>query len=283
MKQKTIIILVIIIILIIIFAFYLNYENTDLEVSSYEIINDRILKEFDNFKIVQVSDFHNTNSNKLTNNLISDIKKQKPNIIVLTGDLIDSRKTDIETAINFIKKIKDIAPIYFVSGNHEARINSYSKLKNEMKNNDVILLENTFKVITLGNSQINILGINDPSMIQESLTSDEEIIKTEINNLEYDKNNFTILLSHRPEVYNVYVEKEIDLVLTGHAHGGQIRIPFIGGLVAPNQGLFPKYTSGIIKDDKTTMVISRGIGNSIFPFRINNNPELVVITLKNKK
>ena len=114
-------------------------------------------------------------------------------------------------------------------------------------------------------------------MAHESFISDSEIVKVELDNTKYN-----ILLSHRPELFDTYVEKKINLILTGHAHGGQIRIPFIGGIVAPNQGFFPKYTSGVIEKNKTTMVVSRGIGNSIIPLRINNRPELVVITLYNK-
>ena len=98
----------------------------------------------------------------------------------------------------------------------------------------------------------------------------------------YDKTQYTILLSHRPELIDTYTEENFDLVLSGHAHGGQIRIPFLGGLVAPNQGFLPKYTSGIYEKNDTKMIVSRGIGNSIIPFRINNRPELVVINLQNK-
>ena len=118
-------------------------------------------------------------------------------------------------------------------------------------------------------------------MAHESFISDSEIIKVELDNAKYNEDKYSILLTHRPELFNTYVEREIDLILVGHAHGGQIRIPFIGGIVAPNQGFFPKYTSGIFEENKTAMVVSRGIGNSIFPFRINNRPELVVITLHN--
>lgn len=114
-------------------------------------------------------------------------------------------------------------------------------------------------------------------MAHESFISDSEIVKVELDNTKYNGDKYNILLSHRPELFDTYVEKKIDLILTGHAHGGQIRIPFIGGIVAPNQGLFPKCTSGVIEKNKTTMV-----GNSIIPFRINNRPELVVITLYNK-
>jgi predicted MPP superfamily phosphohydrolase len=92
--------------------------------------------------------------------------------------------------------------------------------------------------------------------------------------------DYTVLLSHRPELFDVYVQNGVDLVLSGHAHGGQFRVPFLGGLVAPNQGLFPQYDGGVYKSGKTTMIVSRGIGNSAFPFRINNRPELVIVELK---
>ena len=103
-----------------------------------------------------------------------------------------------------------------------------------------------------------------------------------MDKLKYNKINYSILLSHRPCLFDVYKEKKLDLVLTGHAHGGQIRLPLVGGLYAPNQGILPKYTSGIINASNTNMIVSRGIGNSTFPFRVNNKPELVIITLKNK-
>ena len=282
MKKKTIIIISIIIIIIVLSSLYLYYENTKLQVSNYNIINHNIPIDFNNYKIVQISDFHNNKSNTLTNDLIKEIEKQKPNIIVLTGDLIDSNKTDIEVAINFIKNINNIAPIYFVSGNHESNISSYSKLKEQIEENKVIILDNKVEILKINESEINLIGIDDPRMANEDGVSDSEIVKVELANAKYNENKYSILLSHRPELFDTYVEKEINLILTGHAHGGQIRIPFIGGIVAPNQGFFPKYTSGIFEKSKTTMVVNRGIGNSILPFRINNRPELVVITINNQ-
>ena len=282
MKKKTIIIISIIIIIIVLSSLYLYYENTKLQVSNYNIINHNIPIDFNNYKIVQISDFHNYKSNTLTNDLIKEIEKQKPNIIVLTGDLIDSNKTDIEVAINFIKNINNIAPIYFVSGNHESNISSYSKLKEQIEENKVIILDNKVEILKINESEINLIGIDDPRMANEDGVSDSEIVKVELANAKYNENKYSILLSHRPELFDTYVEKEINLILTGHAHGGQIRIPFIGGIVAPNQGFFPKYTSGIFEKSKTNMVVNRGIGNSILHFRINNIPELVVVTINNQ-
>lgn len=280
-KQRILVIVVSIITLfVILFSVYLYYENNTLQVSQYEVISDHLPKEFNDFKILQITDFHNTKSHKLTNDLVTEVNKQKPNIVVLTGDLIDANRTDINVALDFVKAIKDFAPIYYVSGNHEASIKNYTDLKTGLVQAGVVILDNQTKIIEFSGAKINLLGIDDPKMMPNTVVSNNEIIRNEINNLEYEKSNFSLLLSHRPEVFDIYVENKIDLVLTGHAHGGQIRLPWIGGLYAPDQGLFPKYTSGTFYKDSTTMVVSRGIGNSSFPFRVQNRPELVVVILK---
>ncbi len=268
--------------LLFLLLFYVYYENKNLEVVSYNIASNKIPFEFNNYKIVQISDYHNDSSKRLRENLINKIKDVKPDIIVITGDLIDSRKTNIGLVEELIKNINDVAQIYFVTGNHEARISDYDKLYNLLEKYGVIVLENETYVIKRGDSKINIIGINDPQNSSEIYVDDSEIIKKQLEISKYDNENFSILLSHRPEVFSVYVDNNIDLVLCGHAHGGQFRIPFVGGFVAPNQGFFPKYTSGLFKEDNTNMIVSRGIGNSIIPFRINNRPELVVVNLKNK-
>ena len=243
------------------------------------------LEENKTYKLSFYADQYNEGSTDKTykvNYLIKEIEKQKPNIIVVTGDFIDSNKTNVEVAMNFIKKINAVAPIYYVSGNHEASVKSYTKIKEQLAENKVVILENKKEELKINESSINLIGIDDPRMAHESFISDSEIVKVELDNTKYNGDKYNILLSHRPELFDTYVEKKIDLILTGHAHGGQIRIPFIGGIIAPNQGFFPKYTSGVIEKNKTTMVVSRGIGNSIIPLRINNRPELVVITLCNK-
>lgn len=280
MKKKIIISLIIIVLLSLI-SYYLYYEDNTLQVSNYIVTSDRVPEEFNNYKIVQISDFHNTKSKQLHNSLVKEISSIKPNIIVITGDFIDGNRTDINTSINLIKDIKDIAPIYYVTGNHEASTESYSKLQEELINNNVNILDNKIVLLENNNAQINLIGLDDPVFSWDTYRDDKTIIKDNLKMVTYDKNNFTILLSHRPEHIDTYAEEKFDLVLSGHAHGGQIRIPFLGGLFAPNQGFLPKYTSGLYEQDDTKMIVSRGIGNSVFPFRINNRPELVVITLQN--
>ena len=290
MKKKFLIIFlpIIAVIIIISLGFYFHYENTTLKVTNYEVTSQKLSNEFNDYKIIQISDFHNTRNKKLTDSIINEIKEQKPDIIVLTGDIVDPETSHMEASFDFIKRINDYATIYYVAGNQESGLDDYYSTRKELIDCGVIVLDNEKRVIEKNGAKINILGILDPYMVNGNNKKlnkefkDKDIIEAEIKNLKYNEDEFNILLSHRPEVFNLYVESKMDLVFTGHAHGGQIRLPFIGGLYAPHQGLFPKYTSGTFKKDNTTMVVSRGIGGSKFPFRINNRPELVIVTLKSE-
>ncbi|MBE6151320.1 MAG: metallophosphoesterase [Firmicutes bacterium] len=249
---------------------FLYSQNNFIQITHYQITNDKIPNNFDGYKIIQISDYHNVKSKILNKKLINNIKKINPDSIVITGDLVDATNTDINQAIKFIQELKDF-PVYYVTGNHETWINNYELLKINLIKNNITILENDVVTIEKENQTINLIGIDD------SVSKNNALDK--IDNIEYNPKKYNILLSHRPELFDVYIEKNIDLALTGHAHGGQVRIPFIGGLIAPEQGLLPKYTSGIHKDSNTTMIVNRGIGNSVIPLRINNHPELVLITL----
>ena len=239
--KKRIIKYSIILLVILIIGLYLYFENNTLEISKYEVKSDKVTSDFVGFKIAQISDYHNTNSKKLKNSILESLKDEKPNIIVITGDLVDSNWTNIDISIELISEIKKIAPIYYVPGNHEGRIGSdYDLLKKKLIDNNVIILDDKIEQININESIINVAGINDPTLEHKSYLEDDEIVTEVFKNLEFNSNTFTILLSHRPELFKLYANYKFDLVLSGHAHGGQIRIPFIGGLVAPNQWLLPK-------------------------------------------
>ena len=274
--------IVFVIVILILLGIYLYCENNCLEITNYEIIDDKIPKSLDNYKIVHISDFHNTQSSKLNKDLVKVIKRENPHIIVITGDLIDSRRTDINKALNFVKKIINFAPIFYVTGNHESRVEDYNNLKKELTNLGVHVLDNQVEFIKIDESQLELIGVNDPTFYNKNDLSEEVIIKDNLDKLVSKSDNYKILLSHRPELFDVYVDSNVNLVFSGHAHGGQIRFPFVGCLYIHNQVFFPKYVSGLVHKYNTFMAISRGIGNSLFPFRINNRPELVVVTLKNK-
>lgn len=280
LRKRLIITLFIIIGLVILFI----WQNNVVSITKYEHINSKLPKSFNNYKVLHISDLHNKNYH---GRLWDKIKKTNPDIIVITGDLIDRRNTKIHIATEFVQEISKIAPTYYVSGNHEQLSGRYTELKEEIEKLNIQIIDNSYVALNKGSDEIGLMGIADPSIIQSEdtyLKSDSsKYIKDSISKLyENIDTNFNMLLSHRPEQFSVYKDMNMDLVFSGHAHGGQVRIPFIGGLVAPNQGLFPKYTQGIYSDGSTSMVVSRGLGNSIFPLRVFNSPELVIVTLKSK-
>ena len=260
------------------FAFTL-WGNKALVTDTYIIESQKLSTAFDGYKIAQVSDLHNDEIGKDNKRLINALKKAEPDIIVITGDLIDSRNTDVNTAVSFVEQAVKIAPCYYSNGNHESRVpDDYDTLKAKLSSIGVTILENEITTLTVNNKSINLIGISDPDFYtDDAITVTDNTIKQLHTN-----EDFTVLLSHRPELFDVYVNNNIDLVFTGHAHGGQFRLPFIGGLFAPHQGAFPEFDDGVFSKNNTNMIVSRGIGNSIFPFRFNNRPQLVIATLKSK-
>lgn len=209
------------------------------------------------------------------------LKDAAPDMIAITGDIIDSRKTNFEVALKFLKKAIQIAPCYYVTGNHEARVSEYEDLKHEMELIGVVILENEQIKLEQDEESITMLGLEDPSFKAYYLDYDSSTwVEERLKEMKSEEEGFRILLSHRPELFSLYETYDMDLVLCGHAHGGQIRLPFIGGILAPNQGFFPKYDAGLYEENNTNMIVSRGIGNSAFPFRVNNAPEVILIELK---
>lgn len=260
---------------------WIVWGNTTLELTAYTISSSRLPKSFDGYRIAQVSDLHNTQMGKDNRELLAMLTEVKPDMIAITGDLIDSRHTDMTVALDFIREAVKLAPVYYVTGNHEARIEAYEAFSSGMEAAGVSLLENRRTEICVNGETITLLGIHDPSFHTNSLLTDEaDVIAANLDALRTDDGSYTILLAHRPELFDTYAKREIDLVLSGHAHGGQFRLPAIGGLFSPNQGLFPKYDAGLYTEGRTNMLVSRGIGNSLLPIRINNRPEVVLIELR---
>ena len=255
--------------------------NNNLGITEYYVTSSKIPDSFDGFEIAQVSDLHNAEFGEGNSDLLALLSEVEPHVIVLTGDLIDSRHTDMDIALDFAGKAVQIAPVYYVTGNHEARVPEYEQLKTGLTDLGVTVLENQKVQITKDGESITLMGIQDPSFRTDYLFGDAKSVSSQaITSLQNESDGFTVLLSHRPELFDLYVDTGVDLVFSGHAHGGQFRLPVVGGLVAPNQGFFPKYDAGQFIEENTTMIVSRGVGNSIIPFRINNPPEIVVIELK---
>jgi len=243
-------------------------------VSRIEYSYDRLPKAFDGFRILHVSDLHNHIFGVNQCAIIKQTADVKPDMIAVTGDLIDKRRTDIDAAMVYLSGAAQVAPIYFVAGNHEKQFGKYEELSRMMSDCGVVVLDDRRVNIEKDNARIAVIGMRD-----QAFSSDEEYARTLKMLSGGENSSFKILLTHKPRIHT-YSMFDIDLVLCGHAHGGQFRIPGIGGLYSPEQGIFPKYTSGLHTQNGTAMIISRGLGNSIFPIRLFNGPELIVVTLK---
>lgn len=276
---------IVIAILIVISIFgYFYITNAYVKLTNYKIVDNKLPEEFNGYKILHISDFHNYEYGKDNIRVISKVKETNPNIIVITGDLIDAHKTNMEISLKFVKEILNIAPVYYVPGNHEANdLVKYELFSGYLKNLGVNIIAGKSETIEKDGAEINIIGLLEQSFYKNDKRTNFEKANDDLKLINYNKDNYTILLNHRPELFETYVSNNVNLVFCGHAHGGQWRIPFIGGLYSPNQGFFPKYTAGVHHKNNTNMVVSRGVGNSSsISLRINNMPEVILVELNNK-
>ncbi|QWH17761.1 metallophosphoesterase [Bacillus mycoides] len=261
-------------------SIFLYLQNNLISITEVKITSSKIPSSFKGYKILQISDLHNKKFGDNQDILIQKVKSINPDIIAITGDLIDSKSYDAEISMQVIRELVKEYPVYFVTGNHEKWSGKYNSLEKKLKKQHVTVLRNEHVIIQKGGHEINLLGIDDPEFntgdIDEGSIVKDAIVKAKI---ETQPDRYNVLLSHRPEFLEEYAEEKVDLVLSGHAHGGQVRLPFIGGLVAPNQGILPKYTAGLYEQQNTSMIVSRGLGNSIIPQRVFNRPEIVVVQL----
>ena len=264
------------------FSSWVAWDNGRIVVTYYEVSNSNLPKEFDGYKIAQISDLHNDEFGENNKELIAKLQELKPDMIAITGDLLDSRRTNVDKAYCFVEQAVKIAPCYYVTGNHESRRKEYFELEKKMLDVGVVILRDEKTSLSRNGASITIAGMEDPCFYLEEDTFETvpRQIHRIVEGLTTEKEGFLLLLSHRPELFDIYCQYEVDVALTGHVHGGQFRIPGIGGVIAPNQGFFPKYDAGLYEKGGTSMVLSRGLGQSLIPFRVNNPPELVVVTLK---
>ncbi|MFC4024338.1 metallophosphoesterase [Oceanobacillus longus] len=262
---------------------FLYNQNNAITVTDFTVSSNKIPQSFNGYKIVQLSDLHNKSFGKNQGRLTQKVKALHPDIILVTGDLIDRRKYNEKPSLDLMKEMVEIAPVYYVTGNHEWGSGKFiSSLEDKLIDMGVNVMRNSHIAIQKGGDEIYLIGIDDPSTGADESYAEYSIAEAAIeDSLEglVNKDSFKILLSHRPELFSLYKEFDIDLIFSGHAHGGQFRIPFIGGMIAPGQGLLPEYTSGRHDEDNSTLIVNRGLGNSLFPQRLLNQPEVISVTL----
>ena len=241
---------------------WLIWGNTTVGLTRYDLQEDRLPDAFDGCRIAHVSDLHNS---KLWKQTIKRLKEAKPDLICITGDLVDSRSPDLQIAFAFAEAAVQIAPCYYITGNHEVRLEQCDQLLTGLQERGVTVLQDEAVLLEKGDQAIALAGHQWGNTKRVGRITDFA--------------GYRILLSHPPEAMDHYVAGGYDLVLSGHAHGGQFRLPILGGLYAPGQGFLPEYDSGIFSRGETDLVVSRGVGNSVFPIRFHNRPEVIVITL----
>ena len=263
-------------------------SNNALQIARYEIVDAKIPASFDEYLLAQVSDLHGKLFEPRNEPLLAALHEARPDAILVTGDLFDERHTNDLEAREFLERAKEVAPVYYITGNHESNLDyaSAAKALALVEASGAIFLDG--KVCELsprgnGDDRIRLYGVADPPCEEDFF----EGVDARLDALEgtRDRSRFEILLAHRPEGIARYAARGYDLVFSGHAHGGQFRFPLLcpEGLFAPGQGWFPRYTAGIHEIGKTREIISRGLGSSVIPTRLFNRPELVLCALRSRK
>ena len=268
----------VIIIVAILLLFKVAFNN-NITIREYHISSNKINNPI---TIVLVADLHSTLYSDNKANPVRIIKNINPDLIMLAGDIFDDKTPDIGAEI-FLSGIQDIAPIFYVTGNHEYWAGRIPEFLHILDLYNVTSLDSEFITIDIKENRLLIAGISDPEKDYYYPYKNNSINRFSFLSEISDDEKYNILLSHRPEPIEKYTAYPIDLVLSGHTHGGQVRIPFLlNGLYAPNQGWFPKYAGGFYRINSCDMIVSRGMSiNKRLP-RIFNPPEIVVIHLSNE-
>ena len=264
------------------------YQNNSIEVTRFNISSN----VNDNIKILQLSDLHSKEFGKGNKILLDKVFSEKPDIVVATGDLIDSNMKRIDNIVCFLATINKSIPVFYIPGNNEMRCKRINEILHKLKANNIEVLDDEIRTIKIKSTIVNILGlvekrIDHGELFYEKVKSKYAGDKSEylLDRLE-KMNGLKVILSHYSENYEAnedisYSKYKFDIMFAGHAHGGQFILPFIGGLFAPGQGILPKYYSGMYgKENK--LFVSRGLGNSGFPLRLFNRPNIVVVNILRK-
>ena len=260
-----------------------------IDIAKYEVVSNKIPKEFDGFKILQLSDLHNRKFNEGNKKLIKKIEDQAPDIIVITGDMVSSNSKGFNAFFDVIKGIDDKYPVYYIFGNHEQRLplEKQASIVRKLKEYGVKILDNDVEFISKGENYIQIYGLQQNLIYYNNYFKSKKRYHYEKKDIEnifsmIDDKKFNILLAHNPLYFETYEAWGADLIFSGHVHGGIVKIPFVGGLLSPERKFFPKYSGGEYSINDSKMVVSRGLGYSTVNLRVFNNPEMCVVELKSE-
>ena len=255
-------------------AFLIKDSREDLEISRYEVASQKLPESFDGFKIVQLSDLHGAEFGEDGMELVDKVGSLEPDMIALTGDFVTD-EGDLAAVEKLAARLVKLCPVYFVSGNHEFGSGLAVKVRNILERAGVKYLSNEYLTISRGEDGILLGGVEDPLAYADMLSPDE--LAQKMNDAAPDA--FKILLGHRNYWMTEYPELPVDLIFCGHAHGGLIRIPGVGGLIGTDRRLFPDFDAGEYNNGRYTLIVSRGLGNFVPIPRVFNRPEIVCVEL----
>ena len=235
-------------------------------------------------RIVHLSDLHGKRFGPRDERLLSSVRDLQPDLIAFTGDVLCRRRDVMARAIEQLRSLCEVAPVVVCRGNHDLDPDQWSglveALSEELRRRRLVVLRNQVTEIIIGGNELTVAGADDPSAYDAEAAEETELFLADLRELSGRASELPeprILLSHRPEFVEKYAGTSFQLSLSGHAHGGQIRLPFVGALWAPKQGLMPRHSDGIHRVSALTAVVSRGLGSSSFPLRVLNPPEIVMV------
>ena len=264
----------------IISAGFICWSNYSLQTEEFTYHSPRLPKGFDGCVIVQLSDLHGAEFGKNNADLLKRVQEAAPDYIFLTGDMQDRyRQTPRSYTVTLARTLTAIAPTYFITGNHEWAFSDIRELKRELKDAGVTVLTNEYTTLARNGDTMLLAGIDDPNGYADQKKPEELAAELQAET----PNAFWFLLAHRNNYFeNRYSRLGADLVISGHGHGGLVRLPFTDGLVSVERSFFPSYTAGFYEANGSKVFVSRGLGNSGHTFRLFNRPELVILTLESE-
>lgn len=256
-------------------AGFVYWQNFTLQVETVELSFESLPPQFDGLRVAELSDLHGRSFGKNNARLLRALQKARPDMICICGDLFDE-KTDLSMLEPLLTGLTDIAPVYYVTGNHEWQVKNLRELLQKMRAWGVTVLENEGCVLSRGGAEMIVAGVHDPCGPYDMKSP--AALTRELRSAQGD--DFLLMLSHRNDELAMWSQLGVQLVLSGHCHGGVVRLPFAGGVFGTRRELFPAYDAGVYRQDGTTLFVSRGLGYTNVHFRLFNRPHIPIMILR---
>ncbi len=259
-------------------AGFVYWQNITLQVEPVELFFESLPPQFDGLRVAELSDLHGRSFGKNNVRLLRTLQKARPDMICICGDLFDE-KTNLTMLEPLLTGLTDIAPVYYVTGNHEWQVKNLREILQKMRAWGVTVLENEGRVLSRGGAEMVVAGVHDPCGPYDMKTP--AALVRELRSAQ--GNDFILMLSHRNDELAMWSQLGVQLVLSGHCHGGVVRLPFVGGVFGTRRELFPEYDAGVYRQDGTTLFVSRGLGYTNVHFRLFNRPHVPIMILRSGK